>query len=286
VAESGGTVHWFDLTRQRPNQVDRIHRRTVLWIAQSADGSRIVTCGEDGQAVVRAAGVEEPLWIFTGHTHREIGAAGFLDGGEEVVSATFPLTNDVPELFVWSVADGTVRLRLTGHTQRITGLAVSPDGSRFATSSHDRTVRIWDARTGEEVRKFAEHGGPVACVAWSPDGRWLLSSSGQVRAEDPANSELLLWDSETGAVRHRLRGHYERVTTAAFAPDGSRAFTSGHDGNLNVWDVETGREVLVLRASGVVRPELRASFTVAVSGDGHRVAIGHLDGAVRVYDGE
>ena len=63
----------------------------------------------------------------------------------------------------------------------IMALACSPDGTRLAAACWDRTVRIWDPVTGREQAVLRGHEGPVECVAFSPDGRWL-ASGGQDQA--------------------------------------------------------------------------------------------------------
>jgi WD40 repeat protein len=59
----------------------------------------------------------------------------------------------------------------------VTSVAVSPDGRRVLTGSTDQTMRLWDADTGKELRKFTGHSGYVTGVAFSPGGRRALSSS-------------------------------------------------------------------------------------------------------------
>jgi eukaryotic-like serine/threonine-protein kinase len=63
------------------------------------------------------------------------------------------------------------------HTALVKGLASSPDGRRLATGSYDRTIKLWDTTTGEEVFTLRGHTSGVLCVAFSPDGRRIASGS-------------------------------------------------------------------------------------------------------------
>ena len=84
-----------------------------------------------------------------------------------------------------------LRHALHGHEEIITQIAWSPDKRLLASASMDRTVRIWDAETGESV-KTLEGQKPVFGIAWSPNGRTLAVASG----DDPVR----LWDVETGQI--------------------------------------------------------------------------------------
>ena len=83
-------------------------------------------------------------------------------------------TIDIGEVKIWDLSTGRV-LDLRGHTGLVEGLACSPDGRRLATGSDDRTVKLWDTTTGEEVFTLRGHTSGVLCVAFSPDGRRIAS---------------------------------------------------------------------------------------------------------------
>jgi hypothetical protein len=83
-------------------------------------------------------------------------------------------------------------------------VAFSPDGARLATAGRDKTARLWDARTGQQVLEFKGHTGEVQSVAFSPDGTQLTSRSW---------NEVMVWDVATG----------QRVPEAKPTPDLDRS---------------------------------------------------------------
>ena len=126
------------------------------------------------------------------------------------------------------------------HADRVTGMSFSPDGRRLATSSRDRTVKIWDLDNGRELRTYRGHEqGPddpanvlrVPNVAFSPDGNTVASSGGKL---------VHVWDAATGEPRHTLKGHTAAARGLAFTPDGKSLVTGGDDRKVIVWDLGTG----------------------------------------------
>jgi WD40 repeat protein len=188
------------------------------------------------------------------------------------------------QLLASSSADGRVRVydaRSGALLRAITAvpasggraLAFSPDGKILASGGieMDKTVKLWDPRTGALVRSLAGHvatapGGiyaEVYAVAFSPDGR-LLASAGR-------DHLVLVWDVETGAVRHRLAGHQDEVGSVAFSPDGRALASGGADRVVRLWDVATGRPLRTLAGH---RDRVNA---LAFSPDGRMLASGSSD---------
>jgi hypothetical protein len=146
----------------------------------------------------------------------------------------------------------------------------SPDGSRLATASWDKTVKVWDARSGAELLSLRGHTFMVTSVSYSPDGTRLATASW--------DQTVKVWDARNGAELLSLRGHTHQVTSVTFSPDGSRLASASADNTVKVWDARTGTEVLTLRGQ-----TFRVS-TVSYSPDGTRLASASQDGTVKVWD--
>jgi WD40 repeat protein len=76
---------------------------------------------------------------------------------------------------VWDIANGAKLFELVGHTGSVTDIAFSPDGTRIATASNDRTAKVWDATTGTLLLTLTGHTGQVHSLTFSPDGRRLTT---------------------------------------------------------------------------------------------------------------
>jgi hypothetical protein len=110
----------------------------------------------------------------------------------------------------------------------VRSVAFSPDGKVLASSGGDGTVRLWDARTGKEVRAFRDHAEGIG-VVFSPDGRRLASAAG---------TAVHVLDLTTGKVVAALNNPGSTVTRLVFSPDGRRLAVANSEGTVRVWDVE------------------------------------------------
>ncbi|HEX6183963.1 MAG TPA: TIR domain-containing protein [Pyrinomonadaceae bacterium] len=112
-----------------------------------------------------------------------------------------------------------LRHRLRGHRGRITRLAWSPDGRTLASSSTDRTVKLWDAETGQLRRTYAGHIYPAVQVAWSPDGE-LVASVSHTKVSSGGLYYLRVWRADTGHDQPLLGGYSLNAPSLAWSPNG------------------------------------------------------------------
>jgi WD40 repeat protein len=111
-------------------------------------------------------------------------------------------------------------------------VSFSPDGKTLATGSYDRTIKLWNVETGQEIRTLTGHNGSVYTVSFSNDGKTLATGSW--------DSTIKLWNVETGKEIRTLSGHNGSVYTVSFSPDGKTLATGSDDGTIKLWNGEYG----------------------------------------------
>ncbi len=127
--------------------------------------------------------------------------------------------------------------KLTGHSDTVWSVAYSPDGQRIVSGSGDKTIRIWDAKTGQPIGKpLTGHEDAVLLVAYSPDGQRIVSGSG--------DKTIRIWDANTGQpIGKPLTGHSDAVASVAYSPDGRRIVSGSVDKTIRIWDAKTGQPI-------------------------------------------
>ncbi|MFI5380761.1 MAG: hypothetical protein ACHRHE_15790, partial [Tepidisphaerales bacterium] len=208
-------------------------------------------------------------------THRTTEARQVLHQGMKLLPDTSvsPLWITAPLLdsdarFGSPVSDASA---FSGHANRVTSVAVSPDGSRILSGSSDALLKLWDVATGREIRTFKGHTGSVLSVAFSPDGRTALSGS--------ADKTLILWDVETANQVRPFVGHRDRAR-AVISPDGRLALSGSDDRTLKLWDIGSGKEVLTFKGPG----HAGKVECVVISPDGRTALSGSDDKTIKLWD--
>ncbi|KOR31682.1 hypothetical protein TI05_12075, partial [Achromatium sp. WMS3] len=200
----------------------------------------------------------------------------FTPDGKYLVSASNDKT-----IRVWDLAQpGQARILRgqigAGAEGKIYAMALSPDGRTLAVggylSNTDDPIRLQDLATGRILGLLRGHTNVVLSLAFSPDGRYLVSGQGG------NDAHAIIWDVQKQRLLHTLRGHTDRIYAVAFTPDGQRVVTGSYDHDLRLWSATNGQ--LLAHMSG----HTDKVFAVAVAPDG-TIASGAYDHTIRLWDG-
>ena len=178
-----------------------------------------------------------------------------------------------------AIGHSDLRLTLAGHEYTVLSAAFSPDGTRIITTSYDRTARIWNAATGEEIAILRGHEHSVSRAAFSRDSSRIVTAS--------IDNTARIWDAATYKEIAVLRGHTLSVNSASFSPDGSRVVTASGDNTARIWDAATGAEIAILAEKRAWGGYGFGTIATAVySPDGALIVTAEHQGKARIWDAE
>ncbi|KAH8823400.1 WD40-repeat-containing domain protein [Flagelloscypha sp. PMI_526] len=150
-------------------------------------------------------------------------------------------------------------------------LALSSNGKHIVTGPSDCRVRIWDAESGMQLLKLKGHTSSMTTVAFSSDGKRIISDSVYT---------VRIWDAESGMQLRNLQGHTDFVNSVGFSPDGKCIVSGSNDTTVRIWDANSGMHLQKLQG------HTSCVYSVALSPDGKRIISGSLDRTVRIWDAE
>jgi WD40 repeat protein len=265
------------LSRLGREKVVMHHGAAVFGLAIRPDGEQLASCSQDGSVKIWDATTSRQLRAIPAHANHARSIA-FSPDSQRLASASWDGT-----VKVWDARTGRKLHDLRGHQGEVWSVTFSPDSKHLASGGGKHSqlgeVIIWDAAAGQAVRTLNGHTSSVYSVMFSPNGKRLASGG--------TDGMVKLWDAATGQEQLSLPGQdYQdyQVFGVAFSPDGRLLVSCGGartlwgDGQLKVWDADTGKKLFDLRG------HTRGVWAVAFSPDGHRLASGSADQTVKLWD--
>ncbi len=203
---------------------------------------------------------------------------------------------------LWDIAAGRCLCLFKGHEEQVLSVAFSPDGCSILSGSADQTVRLWNIADASQVHTFdggerkvssqytsnlfkplavlvdrlrdltrqwssEGHQGSVRSVAFSPDGRQVLSGGDDQR--------IKLWRVATGECLQTFRRYQGRILTVLFHPDRQHILSASDDQIIRIWNIATGQMKQTFEGH-------RDLTSIACSPDGLYILAG--DNPIKLWD--
>lgn len=136
-------------------------------------------------------------------------------------------------------------------------------------------AQVAELKRRAALRPFEGHDGPVNCVAFSPDGAWMVTGGDDKTAR--------IWVTATGKEFYKLEGHTGPVRSVTFSPDGKLVLTSSDDQTARVWQVFI--EMMPVKELLQLKNHTKQVCSAAFSADGKYIVTGSDDNTARIWDG-
>jgi hypothetical protein len=297
AAELGDRDLQARLRRDLASAVDQIPRLQQVvctpgkqygsW-AISPDGTRVLAGGKGWLAELWDLGAERTSGKSLGTATANLRTAAFSPNGRIILTAARDKTARL-----WRSDNGKSIDCDLKHTGEIRAAAFSPDGRLILTAEGNRAhlwrtstgkplfadgnkssggfiASWWEAATGTPFPERFQHQGLILTVAFSPDGKKLVTAGEDRTAR--------LWETATGKPLGKKMIHPAAVACVACSPDGKTVLTGCDDHHARLWNTDTGESIgLTLAHAGGVA-------AVAFSPDGHFVLTGSSDKTARLWD--
>lgn len=145
-----------------------------------------------------------------------------------VVSPGRDLRTNDHVVVLWNLK-GEVKKTFRGHRNTVNNVSFSPDETRIASASDDKTVKIWDLE-GKELNTIV-HPSAVWSVVFSPNNQFIATASN--------DNKIRIWSLD-GTLKQTLEGHTKQINDLSFSPDGKILASASNDKTVNLWDVHQG----------------------------------------------
>ncbi|MCA9022984.1 MAG: serine/threonine protein kinase, partial [Planctomycetaceae bacterium] len=208
-------------------------------LAISKDGSQFATGGKDGVARLWDRTTGRVLATFDHQKHPVLAVAISPDGktlatGSEDPTGFIKLWNLESHALIPTQFKDTSKTAPfdQGHTEGVLSISFSKDGKRLLTSSYDKTARLWDVKSGDQLKRYWGHNWWVWDANFSTDERRIVTAS--------QDGTAVIWNTETGEKGAPFTGHQGPVYSAHFSPDeeSTHVVTSGYDRRILLWRPE------------------------------------------------
>ena len=243
------------------------HTGPVTCVAVSQDSTFFAAGFKSSLVKLYRVSTGKEIHTFIGHASG-ITSVCFV-GSHAVCSASHDST-----LSLWDVKNGFRVAVLKGHSRAVHGCVANQSGTTIASVSWDRSIKVWDGKTGKiqsTLQTKGQHNTPINCVSFHPEGQLVAVGSW--------DTTVKIWDTFNQKRLKVLKGHKSSVQACAYAPSGRHIVSAALDGEVKIWSTKSGSAVGTI--TGHHSPVNSLTFTP----NGQYLAMASSDKLVKVWSG-
>ncbi|TFY66244.1 hypothetical protein EVG20_g4846 [Dentipellis fragilis] len=271
------TIHIWDTQSGAEIRKIDIHKDWVNSVVFLPDGKYIVSGSEHATICIWDAQSDAELSRMKEHI-APVTSVAFSSDGKHIVSGS-----DDTTIHIWDAQTGAKLSRIIGHFAPVNSVAFSPNG-KYIVSGHNRKkimaipdsenmiISIWDAQTGAECSKISGRFVSVNSVAFSFDGRCVVSGLD--------DGTICIWEAQSDAKLNKRNGHFNAFYSVKFSSDGKHILSDSFDRGVCIWDAQSGAEIRMLEM------HMLTSRSLAVSPDGKCIVSGSPDKTICIWDAQ
>ncbi|RHN54359.1 putative transcription factor WD40-like family [Medicago truncatula] len=223
--------------------------RKLTGCSFSRDGKGLATCSLTGATKLWSMPDVKKVSTFKRHTESATDVAYSPVHNNHLATASADWTNDhnndsATATINWTANywndQGSLLRTFKGHSDRLARIAFHPSGKYLGTASDDKTWRLWDVETGEELLLQEGHSREVYSLAFHHDGS-LAASCGK-------DALARVWDLRTKRSLLALEGHVKPIRGISFSPNGYHLATGGEDNTCRIWDLRKNKSLYTIAA--------------------------------------
>lgn len=225
------TVRIWDMETGACKRKFKSHLEIVNACSPARRGPQLIaSASDDGFVMVHDIRQRDPVKKFENRFSQT--SVAFSDTAEQVFAGN--IENDI---VCYDLRKGEVEYTLQNHTDTVTCLSLSPDGSHLLSNSMDNSVLMFDVRSFVEGNRVVgafrghEHNferNLLKC-GWSPDGQWVTAGS--------SDRFVYVWEVDTGRIAYKLPGHQGSVVTTDFSPIEPILLSAGTDKRIYMGEI-------------------------------------------------
>lgn len=283
-------------------QLQKMKRNEKLWsdLSQLSQHYFSDTLFSDTEPNLQTFKLERTLGDVPSWHSQAVRCVAISGDGKLAVSGSDDCT-----LKVWNLENGKEPCQLKGHSGSVNSVAISRDNELLVSSSSDKTIKLWNLKDGNLIKTLSGTNKVITCVVFDPHKPVIYSGS--------TDGVIRTWNLETAQITHTFPKHSNTITGLAITPngqtlisgsndqtiivgtnytlkhstlvmclavssDGKLLVSGSYDGEIKLWDLDTGKLINTLK-------EHTASIlSVAISVDGQIIASGSEDKTIKIWN--